>query len=186
MREIRKRTFMAKNNFVIDYKALANGRHDFKYRLDSSFFAQFAESEFQNGKIELDLVAEISDYSLKFDFDFKGTVEVECDRCLDLFDLPIEGYFTLNVKFGDVSSDPAEADDEIVLSRDENKIDLAHHIYEYIALSVPARRVHPDGIDGLPQCNPDMSATLEVLEAHDNVVETDPRWEQLRNLDMYN
>ncbi|MBP5370205.1 MAG: DUF177 domain-containing protein [Bacteroidales bacterium] len=177
---------MAKNNFVVDYKTMTAGRHEMKYHLDSSFFALFAESEFQNGKIDVDVSADISEYGLKFGFDIRGTVEVECDRCLGMFDLPIEGYFELKVKFGQQTSDPAEADDEIVLSHDETKLDLTHHIYEYIVLSVPARRVHPDGIDGLPMCDPDMSATLEVLEARDNVLErtTDPRWEQLRNLEF--
>ena len=175
---------MAKNNFVVDYKTMTAGRHEMKYHLDGSFFALFAESEFQNGKIDVDVTADISDFGLKFGFDISGTVEVECDRCLELFNLPIEGYFTLDVKFGDQTSDPAEADDEIVLSHEETKLDLAHHIYEYIVLSVPARRVHPVGIDGLPQCDPDMSATLEVLEAHDNVLETDPRWDQLRNYEF--
>ena len=175
---------MAKNNFVVDYKTMSAGRHEMKYHLDGSFFALFAESEFQNGKVDVDITANISEFALKFEFDIKGTVEVECDRCLGLFDLPIEGYFELNVKFGDQTSDPAEADDEIVLSHEETKLDLAHHIYEYIVLSVPARRVHPNGIDGLPTCDPDMSATLEVLEAHDNVLETDPRWDQLRNYEF--
>ncbi len=175
---------MAKNNFVVDYKSMAPGRHEIVYHLDSSFFALFAESEFQNGKIDVDVTAEISEFGLKFGFDISGTVEVECDRCLDLFGLPVKGYFTLDVRFGEVSSDPAEADDEIVLSYDETKIDLKHHIYEYIVLSVPARRVHPVGIDGLPQCDPDMSATLEVLEARDNVIESDPRWDQLRNYEF--
>ena len=175
---------MAKNNFVVDYKTMTAGRHEMKYHLDGSFFALFAESEFQNGKIDVDVTADISEFGLKFGFDIRGTVEVECDRCLGMFDLPIEGYFTLDVKFGDQTSDPAEADDEIVLSHEETKLDLAHHIYEYIVLSVPARRVHPVGIDGLPQCDPDMSATLEVLEAHDNVLETDPRWDQLRNYEF--
>ena len=175
---------MAKNNFVVDYKTMTAGRHEMKYHLDGSFFALFAESEFQNGKIDVDVTADISDFGLKFGFDIKGTVEVECDRCLELFHMPIEGYFTLDVKFGDQTSDPAEADDEIVLSHEETKIDLAHHIYEYLVLSVPARRVHPVGIDGLPQCDPDMSATLEILEAHDNVLETDPRWDQLRNYEF--
>ncbi|MCQ2974562.1 MAG: DUF177 domain-containing protein [Bacteroidales bacterium] len=177
---------MANIDFVVDYKGMMPGRHEINYRLDSKFFDLFPESEFQNGKINVDVVAEISSYGLKFDFDIKGYVETECDRCLDLFNLPIEGFFTLNVKFGDENSDPAEADDEITISFNETAIDLKHHIYEYVVLSVPARRVHPLGRDGQPTCNPDMRAALENLEAHDDAggSEIDPRWEQLRN--MYN
>jgi len=57
---------MAKNNFVVDYKTMTAGRHEMNFHLDGSFFAQFAESEFQNGKIDVDVTADISDLIIKF------------------------------------------------------------------------------------------------------------------------
>ena len=79
---------------------------------------------------------------LVFHFTFKGNVRVPCDRCYEPFDLPIEGNERLILKFG---NDIHEESEEIqVVPVGENHFDISPLIYEYIHLSVPVRRVHPN------------------------------------------
>ena len=63
-----------------------------------------------------------------------GTVTVPCDRCLEPLQVPVE-------------EDPSEVFETELLKEDW---DLSQAVYDYICLSLPMQRVHPEG-----ECNPD-------------------------------
>ena len=75
------------------------------------------------------------------------------------------------------SSDP----DIITLPADEQELDLKQHIYEYILLSIPIKRVHPDDEFGNSTCDPFMLKKLEEFII-DQENEIDPRWDELKKL----
>jgi uncharacterized metal-binding protein YceD (DUF177 family) len=85
------------------------------------------------------------------------------------------------VKFGeDISTDDA---DVIYISTDEHELDLRQHLYEFIHLALPIRRVHPADKDGKIGCNPEMIKKLnELLIDEDKQNNTDPRWDELKKL----
>ena len=85
----------------------------------------------------------------------------------------------LLVKFGKAQdeNDP----DIIAVPADEPDLDMRQYFYEYILLSLPIRRVHPDDKDGNSTCDPEM---LKKLKEHivRNESEPDPRWDDLKKL----
>jgi uncharacterized metal-binding protein YceD (DUF177 family) len=80
----------------------------------------------------------------------------------------------------DVSSDD---NDIIYLSADEYELDLRQHLYEFIHLALPIRRVHPADNDGKTGCNPEMIKRLnELLIYEEKQNNADPRWDELKKL----
>lgn len=163
--------------YIVEYKGLQNGTYEIDYQLDKNFFALFENPEFEDGNLTAKIKMTVFSYGLEFCFDIQGTVKAECDRCLELFDLPVKALYNMTVKFSDKNSDPEEADEEITLSREENEIDLRQHIYEFIVLSAPQRRIHKEG-----ECNPEMLKAIEGQYTQDEEPETDPRWAKLKDL----
>jgi uncharacterized metal-binding protein YceD (DUF177 family) len=96
-----------------------------------------------------------------------------------MFFYNLESESRLLVKFGKKieDSDP----DIISLTADENELDLQHHLYEYIHLALPIKRVHPDDQNGNSTCDPVM---LEKLKEHivEEESDNDPRWDELKKL----
>lgn len=163
--------------FIIPVTGLKPGSHQFDFEIDDSFFEHFEYSEIQKGKIDLHLVIEKEDNILVLLFNFTGHVRIPCDRCYEPFDLTIEGKERLILKFG---SDYHEESEEIqVVPIGENHFDISPFIYEYIHLSLPVRRVHPDDESGESTCDPEIIHRLEDFPSSPG---PDPRWEALAAL----
>ena len=99
----------------------------------------------------------------------EGTVLTECDRCTGPLELAIKGDYRLIYKFGH-----GESEDEtlIVIDPDEYQINVKEPIYELITLSVPNRKIHPEG-----QCDEEMwklVQTYTVNPGDDDEEEFDP------------
>ncbi len=153
------------------------GSHQFDFEIDDSFFENFEYSEIRNGVIHLHLLIEKEENLLVFHFDFKGHVRVPCDRCYEPFDLPVEGNERLILKFG---HDYHEESEEVqVVPIGENHFDIGQFIYEYIHLSLPVRRVHPENELGENTCD---EGIINRLEDHSTPAGPDPRWEILLKL----
>ncbi len=109
-------------------------------------------------------------------FRFDGTLELICDRCLDVYSQPLKGDFRLIVKYGEKRE---ELSDELVtMPYDDSYFDIAQYVYEFIRLMVPMKRVHPDDEDGNSTCNAEMLKKLQTFEK----VKTDIRWDALKEL----
>jgi len=91
----------------------------------------------------------------------EGEGEVTCDRCLEEFMMPVDYTGTLQVKFAEVA--PESDGDIIWLHPVEGELPLAQYIYESIVLSLPFQRVHPDGEDGRPGCDPEMLKHFRIV-----------------------
>jgi uncharacterized metal-binding protein YceD (DUF177 family) len=163
--------------FIVPVTGLKPGSHQFDFEIDDSFFEHFEYSEIRQGKIHLNLVVEKEENLLVFHFDFKGQVRVPCDRCYELFDQPIGGRDRLIIKFG--SDFHEESEDVQVVPIGENHFDISPFVYEYIHLSLPVRRVHPEDDLGENRCEAEMIHRLEELATSS---EPDPRWEVLSQL----
>jgi hypothetical protein len=115
----------------------------------------------------------VTSAGLSIRLDISGTLQVECDRCLETFDMPIDASYDLVVKYGDKTTPLDEADDVITIGDDDDFLDLSQHIYEYVVLSLPARRVHPDLPDGQPGCNPEMLSHIIIADDDDEYDDED-------------
>ena len=165
------------NEYRIPISGLALGQHTFHYVIKDEFFAGMDYSEVQQGDVLVDLDIEREEYMMTLTFHINGKVLVPCDRCADEFYIPIQNDQVFFIKLGNEPID--EADDVVALSPDEHDFDLSSLIYEFIILSIPMHRVHPEG-----ECNPEVLALLSHDEepVEDEEVETDPRWAALKDL----
>jgi uncharacterized metal-binding protein YceD (DUF177 family) len=172
---------MKKNK--IRFNGLSEGRYDYDFKLQNGFFEGFEESEIRKGDIDVKVEMIISKDLLTLTFKILGRVEVQCDRCLEYFDHTIDYSTELYVEFGDKNSDLSDADNKIILNRNENEIVLDKHLYDYIHLSLPFQRVHPEDAEGNTTCNADMLKKIEDVNTGNNH-DIDPRWDKLK--DLYN
>nr|WP_242693177.1 DUF177 domain-containing protein [Sabulibacter ruber] len=78
---------------------------------------------------------------MQFDFHITGTVRLTCDRSLEEFEQPLEIDETLHVRFG---PEELELDENVLqILPDTQCINLAQHLYDYIGLAVPMKKLHP-------------------------------------------
>jgi len=166
--------------FVIPFKGLKIGKHNFLFDIDDTFFDDYEQSEITKGKIHVEVDLEKKSNMLELYFSLTGNVKITCDRCLDEFEMPIEYTAELFVKFGDVTEE--QTDEIIVLSHNEFEIDVAQYIYEFVHLGLPYKRVHPNNSKGQSTCNKEMLKKLDEYIIRENVENIDPRWDDLKNL----
>jgi len=162
-----------RQEYIIDYKTLESGTYEFDYHIDKDFFSMFDEPLAQDGNADVHAAMRVTSAGLSIRLDISGTLQVECDRCLETFDMPIDASYDLVVKYGDKTTPLDEADDVITIGDDDDFLDLSQHIYEYVVLSLPARRVHPDLPDGQPGCNPEMLSHIIIADDDDEYDDED-------------
>ena len=167
----------------IPFKGLENGNHQFKFNIDDKFFASFNDSDIKQGAITVDIALIKRSTGIEITLDILGEVTVLCDRCLDNLGCTIEYKGKMLFEFG---TESVEISDELVtLAQSEDTLELDKYIFEYINLSLPIQKFHPDDKEGNSLCNPDMIAMLDniILDNNkDNNNTTDPRWDKLKDL----
>lgn len=180
--------------YKVDLKSLSLGIHEFEYLLENKFFIDIDGTEVQKGKVKVFLTVKRSAVMFEMDFRIEGVVFVSCDRCLDDLELPIESKNRLVVKLGKEYAE--ESHEIVVIPEDEGAINLAWFLYEFVALTVPMKHIHPPG-----KCNKMMSSKLKKHTtrssddedayddasgetddpiADDEPAGADPRWDALR------
>ena len=165
--------------YIIPFSGLKEGEHIFNIKVDKSFLKKFECEDIINIKLDISVKMIKSNRLLEFNFFLSGKAMVECDRCLEEFELPVNYHSRLFVKLEDIE----EVEDEIIyIKPDESEIDISRFIYENIVFSIPPRRVHPDDKKGKSMCNPEMLKKLEDHLIKDSEKSTDPRWNKLKDL----
>jgi uncharacterized metal-binding protein YceD (DUF177 family) len=174
----------ANKDFLIPFVGLKQGKHQFEFDIDKTFFDAFNFDEYNNVDIKVALEFDKQSTMMELNFKHKGTVNVPCDLTNEDFDLPIKGKLRLIVKFGDEYND--DNDELLVLPHGEYQVEVSQYIYEMIVLSVPTKRVHPGTKDGTVGAG--ILDRLYELAPKEQVVEekeeetTDPRWDGLKKL----
>ncbi|TAL73743.1 MAG: DUF177 domain-containing protein [Bacteroidetes bacterium] len=165
--------------FAILLSELKEGRHTVDFEIGKEFFEKFEESEVKEGSLIANIEIDKISSHLNLLIRISGSVRVSCDRCLEMFSQPVNCENRLLVKFGKriEVSDP----DILTVPADENELDLQQHIYEFIHLALPIKRVHPDDKNGKSTCDPEMLRKLEELIIEEEN-ENDPRWDELKKL----
>ena len=166
-------------NFVIPFKGLSIGVHQFGWEIDKKFFEEVENSEIHDAKLSVSLSFEIQERMFILHFEIDGYVVVKCDRCLYDLKLPVTTDQTLFVKFGD--EDLEETEDIIVIPETDYQIDVSRSIYEFVVLSLPMRKIHGEDENGKSLCNVEM---LNKMNEYAGEKKTDPRWDKLKNLKL--
>ncbi|MCE5179157.1 MAG: DUF177 domain-containing protein [Porphyromonadaceae bacterium] len=184
--------------YNISLKNLSAGLHTYEYELDRKYFEAIDGDEVKKGNVKVTVTVRRTSSTFEFNFDIKGVVQVPCTRCLDDMDLEVDTKNRLIVKFGKEYSE--ESDEIVIIPEDEGEINIAWFLYEFIALTVPIKHVHPAG-----ECNRMVSSKLRKHRAvstddgdedevdmgddedfadEDDTPANDPRWDALKGLNI--
>jgi len=164
--------------FEIAFVGLKPGEHTFQYQITDSFFENYGPQDFTNCNATVKLLLEKNSNFFLLKFEIGGKATVNCDRCGQPFELQLWDDFNQVVKMVD---NPEEMDDEdpdvSYISKTESHLNVADWIYEFINLSIPMQRIHPD-VDGKSGCDP------KILEMLDNMSQQsgekdNPIWKDL-------
>ena len=151
--------------FEIAWQGLKPGKHTFQYVVGDRFIQDRSEkSDIKDldARVNVSFDKKTNFFLLHFDID--GSVTVPCDRCGDDFKLGLWDEFDLMIKLeGEHSDELDEESDVVFIPRSETVIDLSGWLYEFIMLSIPLQRIHPDLPDGNPGCNPEALKLLNQL-----------------------
>lgn len=166
--------------YTIPISGIKEGRHTIDFEIDNKFFEKFEGSEVKEGSLVANIVMEKRSTHLDLTIRITGNVRICCDRCLEMFFHPVDSENRLLVKFGKNNEDIDP--DILYLPFGENELELQQHLYEFILLALPIRRIHPNDSDGNSTCDPAMLKKLDELRAEDEESESDPRWDELKKL----
>ena len=163
----------------IDLKGLTAELTEQEWDLGKDYFEALDETDVQSGALHVSVSIRKASGCFELLFHTVGTVDIPCDRCLDLMGQPIETDNRLVVRLG---STAREEDDTVIVDEDEGILDTSWFIYEFVALAIPIQHVHAPG-----KCNPAMTKALEELSAdrsgdEESTQTIDPRWEALLKL----
>ena len=170
--------------FSIPFTGLKIGKHQFDFEIDNSFFDAFEYSLVKKGNLKAEVELDKQETMLILYFRIKGTIVLDCDKCLAEFEAPISIQERQIVKFAE---DELESDDLeiIVLSKKESELDISDLIYQFITVWVPYIKVCEENGTGA-KCDQEMIARLESLTAGSQQEEEqqndDPRWAALKKL----
>jgi len=178
-------------NYEVEIIRLKEGKHVFSFEVNDEFFSKFEDNHLVSKGNLVANVALNKDFNLiEATFDIEGSVELVCDRSLEIFDYPLKTVERVLYKYG---PEEQEINEEIyIITRDTPKLRLAQLIYEFILLALPAKKIHPDYRGEIDEEDFEDEGQLVYLSDEDWEDEdgsspaaeedTDPRWEILKNL----
>jgi uncharacterized protein len=165
--------------YIIQHKGLSQGSHRFDYHVGKDFFEGFGCNDFHDA--DLKIVATLSKKArmMELNFDIDGLLNVDCDRCLGRFDLPVTFSEILYVTCGEQEN--AEDVNMIFIRESDTQMDLSQYIYEIVLTHLPYRKVHPDGPRGKITCNEEMLSKIVNNSTNEKPAD-DLRWEDLKKI----
>ncbi|MCP2045250.1 YceD family protein [Pontibacter sp. HSC-36F09] len=176
-------------DYEIGIAKLSNRKHDYEFEIDDSFFALFEQEIILGGKLLAKVELDKTESLLTLHFDIKGHVRLTCDRSLEEFDQPLDIEETLLIKYGEENT---ELDEDLwQITPETQTLNVAQHLYDYIGLSLPMKKLHPRFLE-----EQDEEDERDILiyssrqagdsEGNDNGGDddddVDPRWDALKNL----
>lgn len=169
--------------FDIPFVGLQEGQHVYTYTIDTAFLQAFPDRLIQHGDVYLHLTLDKQkEHFFVLTFFIDGTIDTECDRCLNDLTLQVHATHRVVVKFEDRASQKDQGDpDVMVLSLKATTLNIAQQLFELLHMQLPMRKTcEMDALEE-KQCNPKVVEKLNKLSPGEDP-EIDPRWEQLRKL----
>ena len=138
---------------IIPLNDWAVGEREYSFHADTEFFQQFDNTEILDASVDVVFhVVKDGRNKVEADLYLKGTVTVPCDRCLDPVAIPVEAA-------------PSET---LTPGAGEVEWDLSQAVYDFVCLSLPLQRLHPEG-----ECDPDTVRFLGHEERKDEEAEAE-------------
>jgi uncharacterized metal-binding protein YceD (DUF177 family) len=169
-------------NYQIPIISLEDKVYNYTFEGSDDFFAAIDQDWINKGTfiadVELDKTAVMIQLRLKIE----GHLNLICDRSLEEFEYPLRINEKLIYKFSDHSEDLG--DNLFLLDRKEPNLDLSQDIYDFIALQIPMKKLHPRYINPTDASleNEFLYSTETLEEKIKDEAEIDPRWAALQKL----
>jgi uncharacterized protein len=155
---------------AINISSLASGPHQFTLQpevedvgLDTASFRD----------VRVDLKLDRGEDRIFASFTAEALAWVECDRTLQMFDLPVSGSYQVMFLPEDEVRGDEETESVRVLHPDDEEIELADAVRDTLLLAVPQRKIAPGAEE--------VEIPTQFGEFGDDDI-ADPRWEALRKL----
>ncbi len=172
--------------YNITLVGLQMGQHDFTFSLDDAFFAHFGKAPLEAANFTAKVELERKSDFFVLGFDINGTSNVECDRCLGRYDMPLRVKREVLVKYQHAMMPNKEDEINILYILPETTdINIAQLLFEFVVLNLPIKKIPCDYGDF--ECNEIVLNKLDEanrLDAGNTEQEQkiDPRWAALQKL----
>jgi uncharacterized protein len=167
--------------YSVNIVGLSNKEHLFQYELGDDFFRKYGTDLVSEGKFQADLLLTKHETFIEVEFAIKGAAHLICDRSLEPFDYPIESKNRIVFKYGDEFQELTE--EIVIIPRDAATLELGQYVYEFIALGVPLKKLHPRFQDEKDDDSEGKIVyTSAPSEEKKDDGEIDPRWNILKKL----
>jgi len=162
--------------YTIPFQGLRDGLHQFEFLVEGSFFRLFESSLVKECSLVVNVEMDKRPDMLIFYFNVSGSIESNCDRCLQKINLPVTGRHRLLVKPGEGESEDPEI---ILIDPGAHNLNIAPYVYEFICLSIPMTSVYDCENDEEVKCNEEMLSYLEAKGQQEKP--GNPIWDELKN-----
>lgn len=169
------------SKYDIHIQGLENKRYNYEFEGGNEFFEFFEQDIISSGHFKAQVVLDKNSALLQLFFEIEGVVSLTCDRSLEPFDEPIHLKEKYIYKFGDRYE---EITDEIeMIPQNTATINLAQHIYDFIGVSLPMKKLHPRfRHEEEEEEDKFIYSTDEGVEEEKKEEPIDPRWAALLSL----
>ena len=164
--------------YRVNILGLSLNLHHFEYELGKDFLKKYDTGLVSEGAFKADIDLDKRETFLETSFKIKGSVRLVCDRSLDEFDYPIDVSSKIIFKYGDEDKEISE--DVMMIHRGTETLELGKYIYEFIALAIPMKKLHPRFKDVSAEEGGIIYTSETAPEKKED--EIDPRWEMLKKL----
>lgn len=178
--------------YRVNIVGLSNRVHHFHYEVGGDLFGEYGSDLLSEGSFTVDVSLDKRETFLEADFSIAGTARLICDRSLEPFDFPVRTRRKVVFKYGD--QDEEITDEIMIIHRDTAWLELGQYIYEFIALAIPLKKLHPRFQDTADDESGDSEGRIVYTSGgseddgggdsngHDPGDDIDPRWNALKKL----
>lgn len=176
------------SKYNIDIYGLEDKLYVYDMESGDAFFEELEQDIIESGHFKTHVELNKSATMIQLHFHSEGSVGLVCDRSLEPYEEPFITDDRIILKFGDQNQ---ELTDEIeIIGRNTNRINIASYIFEFIALALPVKKIHPSLRSDEDEFSEDdddvvLVYTSEMPEEDENEEtneKIDPRWEALKKL----
>jgi len=129
------------NTYKIDIFRLENKQYLHEFEGNDDFFEALDQELIQKGKFNAKVVLNKNETMIQMMYHITGSVELTCDRSLDLFDFPVDITQKMILKFSDHNEEITE--ELMLIDRNTQYINVAQDIFDFIGLQIPIKKLHP-------------------------------------------
>ncbi len=166
------------SRFQLPLTNLDLGSHEYRFDIDSAFFASRENPLIKEGQLEARATLEVGADVIVVKLQHEGYIATACDRCLEAIKLPVKGSGEILVKVVDV---PKKEDEVVYLQRDHGVLDLAPMIDEVVSLTLPMVKTYDCHLEEVPPCNQEV---LNRLRQTEETNEGSSAWDELKRLKL--